>query len=449
MDDHIHETELALFAFDPNAVPEPRRKIIIAHTGRCAECRADLDFFTVAEEDLADADVWELSVGSATLDTLRAYAERIAAEDAEADEMLAPFFASPVTAAWRDIRSQRRFLTGGVVRRLNAQAHSVFESEPLDALTLADAAIAVAEVLPEDTYPGKAVFELRGTAWKERANAQLMLGQLQPAFDSLARAERAYRQLPSPSLGLATVALVRAGVLYQQQRLEEAAAIAGEAERGFAHFGDNERRMSALYLRGGINYEMLNFATAMLLFQQLIDYGEEVNNPMWIARGSYALGDCYVDRGDLGEATLHFHRALMLFREVGPPIDRVRTEWSVARVFLHSGKLAEAIRRLRDVESEFETRGMVTDAALVGLDMADALLALGQYRQIVDVASRLFRVFMDAGMLTSALTAIAYIKDAAASETLTKNGIDTVRKFLRRAERQPEILFVPPPQTPT
>ena len=225
--------ELAIFALIRTRSRAAVR-ILIGHTGRCAECRAELDFFSAAEEDLADNDVWERTVGSATLDTLRAYAERVASEDAEADELLTPFFASPAAAAWRDIRSQKRFLTGGVVRRLSTHAHSICESEPLDALTLADAAIAVAEALPDDTYPGKAIFELRGTAWKERANAQLMLGQLQPAIESLARAERAYRQLPSPGLGISTVALVRASVLYQQQRLEEAAAIAGEAERGFA-----------------------------------------------------------------------------------------------------------------------------------------------------------------------------------------------------------------------
>ncbi len=448
MDDHIRESELVLFAFDPDAVPEPRRRIIVAHTGRCVECRVALDFFAAADEDPADLDSLERSAGSVTLDTLRACADQVAAEDAEAEELLEPFFAKPVNAAWRNLRTQRRFLTGGVVRRLTAHAHSICKSEPLDALTLAEAAVAVAEALPKDAYPGKAVFELRGTAWKECANAQLLLGDFAGALRSLDRAKDAYSEIRASELGLATVALVRAGVLYEQQRLEEAAVIAEEAEREFACLCDDERQMSAVYLRGGIHYEMKNFAVAMPLFQQLIDYGKQVNNPMWIARGSYSLGNCYVDRDELSEASMHFHTALMLYREVGPTIERLCTEWSIARVFLQSGKFAEAVRRLRAVESEFESRGMVTDAALVGLYMAEAFLALGQYRPIVDLASRLFGVFMDAGMLTSALTAIAYIKDAAASETLTKSGIDAVRKFLRRVERQPDLLFVPPPQTP-
>ena len=117
-----------------------------------------------------------------------------------------------------------------------------------------------------------------------------------------------------------------------------------------------------------------------------------------------------------------------------------------ATVLLHAGRHAEAVRRLQDVIGEFEKRGMVTDAALAGLDTADALLALGRRKEIMALATRLFRVFTDAGMLTGALTAIAHIKEAAAHGTLSTADLHAVRTFLRRAERQPDLLFVPPPR---
>lgn len=445
--DHIPEGELAIFAFSPDAVSAQRREEIQRHIAACAGCRATSDFFAVAEDDLADIDVWEPSVGSATRDALFAYAARIAAEDREADELLKPLFENPGKAAWQNITTQKRFLTGGVVRRLCTHAHNVFENDPLDALTFADAAISVAEALPEDTYPANAVYELRGTAWKERANALRLLGDFGEALPSLARAERAYRHLVSPGLGLSSVAYVRATVLYEQQRLEEAAVMAEQAERGFAHLGDEERRMNALYLRACIKLEAQDLDNAVTLYQQVLDHGEAMNNPDWIARSSYALGNCEVDRGNLGEASMHFHKALVLFRDAGASAHRVRTEWGIARALLHGGKRSEAIRRLGDVVAEFEQRGMVTDAALAGLDIADALLALGQTKPIVDLATRLFRVFTEAGMLTGALTAIAYIKEAAAAGTLTPAVLQSVRNFLPRAERQPNLLFEPPPDT--
>ena len=49
---------------------------------------------------------------------------------------------------------------------------------------------------------------------------------------------------------------------------------------------------------------------------------------------------------------------------------------------------AEAMARLRDVQAEFEVQGMLTDAALAGLDIADGLLLSGHMFQIVPLARR-------------------------------------------------------------
>src|SRR5205823_12094492 len=122
--------------------------------------RATRDFFAVAEEDLSDVDMWEPIAGSATRESLAAYAERIANEDEEAEELLAPLFAAPGKAAWTNLLAQQHFRTGGVVRRLSAHAHEVCQNEPLAALIFADNAITAAEALTDDTYPEKAVYKL-------------------------------------------------------------------------------------------------------------------------------------------------------------------------------------------------------------------------------------------------------------------------------------------------
>ncbi|HKS23289.1 MAG TPA: hypothetical protein VJZ76_10855 [Thermoanaerobaculia bacterium] len=445
MDNHISEDELIVYAFSPNAVSPERRTAIERHTSACASCRATRDFFAVAEEDLGDVDLWEQAAGSATLDALTAYAERIAEEDEEAEELLKPLLGAPAKAAWKNLLAERRFRSGGVVRRLTAHAASIADDEPLAALTFADAAISIAEALPDDLYPAAAVYEIRGRAWEERGYAQCMLGEFKEAHESLAHAEHLHKRVASPSLGLARVAYSRANVLYEQQRLSDAAAMAERAEHAFAHLGDDDLRMKAVYLRASIRFEARDLETAIILFQQVADYGESVDKSEWIARAANALGKCEVLRGNLSAASMHFHTALVLFREIGPPSERISTEWGIAKVLLHSGKRSEAIRRLRDIAAEFELRGMITDAALVGLDIADGLLGMGHTQQIVDLATRLFRVFTNAGMLTGALSALAYIKEAASAGTLTANDLETVRGFLRRAERQPALLFVPPP----
>lgn len=206
--------------------------------------------------------------------------------------------------------------------------------------------------------------------------------------------------------------------------------------------------MKALHLRGSIKYEALQLDDAVAIFQRVIEFGQDMDDPSWVARGSYARANCEVDRGNLADASMLFHTALVIFREIGPAHDRICTEWGLARVVLHGGKPSDALHRLRNVTAAFEELGMVANVAFVGLDMADALLMLNRPEQVSKVAAHSFRSLKNAGILTSALTALAYLKEAAASGQLSPNVIQGVRTFLRRAERNPELIFAPPPATP-
>jgi tetratricopeptide (TPR) repeat protein len=447
MGEHIPHADLSLFAHDRQAFARARRAEIESHVANCAECGATLDFHAVAEEDLGDLAVWQPIIGS-TAAAMSAYANQCAAEDAEADELLQEYFAKPRKAALMNIRNQRKFHTGGVVRRLNAKAHEVVASEPLEALIFADLAQAVADLLPDDIYPNNAVYELRGTAWKERANALLRLAEFDEALESLRRAEGAYEYLRSSERGLAAVELCRAAVYYERGELEEAAKHVDLADRGYSHLGLERQRMKAVHLRGAIQYQTLELAEASTTFQQVIDFGEEVGDPEWVAKGSYARANCELDRGNLAEASVLFLKALVILRETGPAADRICTEWGLARVALHGGKAGDATRQLRDVIAAFEAIGRVTNVALAGIDLAEALLVLERWPEIAKVAAHAFRVLKRAGDVTGALTALAYLKEAAAKRHLTPETLKAVREYLRRVEHEPDLLFAPPPMIP-
>jgi tetratricopeptide (TPR) repeat protein len=440
---HIPDDELAFYAFNPQMVAAARREEIEREIASCTACRTSVDFTTASDLELGDRDVWEPLAESPTLHALRELAARVAAEDEEAAALLAPMLATPALAPWTDLATLRRYRTGGVVRKLIAQAATLHEREPLDALTFADAAISVAEALPPDLYPAKAVHELRGTAWKERANALSYLGRFEEGLESCRRAERAFRELVVPGAGLASVAYVRGSILFEQQHYDQAEESIAFAALGFSHVGDEERRMRAIHLQGVIAYERRLLDRAAELFQRVFAYGESARDPLWMARGAQALANCCIERGELGDASRYFHRALNVFRILELRSEVTRTEWGLARVLLASGRTADAVRQLRDVVIAFERGGMATDAALAGLDLADGLLLLGKEREISALAARLFKAFSNAGMLAGALSAVAYLKEAAERGTVAPLHVETVRRFLRR--RQPDLLFAPSP----
>jgi tetratricopeptide (TPR) repeat protein len=437
---HIPEEDLALYAYSPDVVEAARRRDIQSHLSACSDCSDSYDSFvaTVADED--DAPFLASEGTAATL----AYGARVAEENRDAAELLKDYFAEPERAAWRNLAAQRRYIHGGVVRRLAKQAYDVCASEPLHALTFADAAIAVAEAIPENAYPKSALHDLRGRAWKERANALNRLGEPAAALDALERSERAYRKLRANNLGLGNVSLVRAAALLLLERLPEADAEAARAERRYEEIGDFERRTKTRFLRGNIRYESHDFGAAATLFRGVIAYGEEEENREWIAKGSYALGCCVLETNDIETAAVLFSTALAIFRTTGPETDRIAAEWGMARVLLARGLYKDALRRLQDVQAQFTARGMTGDAAIAGLDAMEAMVALGMLRDVARLARAVFQTFTEAGMLTSALTALAYLHDAATAGTITRYDVREIRRFVRRVDRDPHLLFVPP-----
>jgi len=306
----------------------------------------------------------------------------------------------------------------------------------------------VADLLPDDIYPNKAVYELRGTAWKERANALLRLAKFDEALESLRLAEHAYEHLRSSGRGLAAVELVRAVVYYERGELQKANEHVERADHGYAHLSMERERMKAVWLRGEIAYEALDYIGAGKIFQSVIKYGENISDAGWIARGSFCRAACELECGNLGEAVMLYHNALMIFRETGPAEYRMETEWGLARAALYGGKAGDAARGLRDVIAAFEEIGRVANVALAGIDLSEALLVLERWEEIAKVAGHSFRVLKKAGHLTGALTALAYLKEAAAKRQLTPATLKVVREYLRRVEREPDLLFVPPPNIP-
>jgi tetratricopeptide (TPR) repeat protein len=440
---HIPASELALYATNPDAVSPDRTREIYAHLAACTDCADTYDSFI---STLVDEDDEPFLASDNTAASI-AYGRRVEDENRDADELLKDFFAEPEKAAYRNLPAQRKFVHGGVVRRLAQRAFDVCAKEPLYALTFADAAIAVAEAIPEEAYPRNVVHDLRGRAWKERANALNRLGEPASALIALDRAEREYKKLTSNALGLGNVALVRAAAYFYLEQLPEADREVQIAAELYERLGDAERQTKALFLRGNIKYESRELEGAAPLFRRVIAYGESEGSQEWVASGSYALGNCALETGDIESAAVLFSTALGIYRHTGQEY-LSHAEWGMARVFLARGLFAEALRRLNAVHATFTKRGLVVEAAVSALDAIEAMVELRMFKQAADRARAVFKIFTDVGLLTSALTAIAYIETTATEQRLTRDAVREVRHFVKRVDREPHLLFVPPPDPP-
>lgn len=444
---HPNDELLSAYALDPSSVEEAGE--LEAHLLRCGPCRRRLDEFCEIEALLAQPESWVEDEPARAPLALSAKAARNRREDAEAEELLAPMlerFLAGRSAlfVYKDIASKPEFHTGGVVRKLADAADKASYSVPRRALILAETASAIVGMLSRTTYTAVDIAALRGLSWKQQANANRHLGRFNEALYALDRAEGAYRELPYPDLDLASVTFIRATLYAEQQAYELAAQLAEESSAAFARLRDSELYYRSRHLQGWIAFEQRHLGEAQPIFDAVFAHGEATGDLTWIARGAQGLGNCYLERRDFTNAAHYLHRSMVAFRELGIAVAEIRSRWGLALLVQRDGRHRMAIQRLRAVRNEFATLGSVSDAALVTLDIMETYLLMGQPREVRQTAGNIVKLFKEAGMVTGALTAAAYLKQAAAMSSVTPGLIDYIRRYLRRVDVQPDFAFVPP-----
>jgi len=311
-------------------------------------------------------------------------------------------------------------------------------------------AVSISAVLPDTVYPRHAVHEIRGEAWKERANALDALGRYPEAFEALNAAEIEYRCLPHPGAGIVSLTYIRSSLLYEQEHFADAERFATESARAALHLGLTDRYMRARHLLALIRSDQHRYGEALDIARDLLERGEATGDEVWVARESLVVGGCELELGNLKEADKHLIRARALHSSLGSSSEVIRTDWCIARLKARAGETKEAIRRLRGCIVEFSRLEMLTDAALVAVDLAELLVAAEREREVPAVLAGVSKRFTEAGKLTSALTALAYLSHAAASATpISPQVIGYVRRFILRADRDHELMFAPPAEPGT
>lgn len=417
------------------------------HLADCVLCRAQLASHRQFEESLRDIETWRAADPGADSDreSLNAMAIQMQREDEEAERLLLPFLAAPDSVFDSELASDRKYQTGGVARRLCEAAHHVCAQSPLQALSFSEAAIAISEALPDRLYPAGAVHAVRGLSWKERANALRFLDRFREALNALDRAEHFYAQLTSPELDIAIVASIRAFVLLAIDDLNGAEAMVEKGYAVFRHLGQDARLMSVLFVKGAVLRRRGDAAGAIEAFQRALAIAEMTQDTLWSACAKADAGWCHVDVGDPAKAGELFRASRETLAEMGYVSDVTRCDWGIAIVSRDLGEHREALAQLLAVSAAFAEQKVVVDSAMAMVEAFEIMLAIGEADGIEQLATGLVATLTEAGQMDSALTAVAYVKEAAARKSVTPEILRAARTFLRRVDRHRDLIFAPPP----
>jgi tetratricopeptide (TPR) repeat protein len=431
---HYDEDSLYEYLDDPRGYAG--RAELEAHLEECTRCQGALEELRAFEATLSNGELWDLADAARRHreppPMMNAVASQLSSEDAEAEALLGPMLESPAAFRNANVASSPAMRTSGVVRKLCATARELRERQPMHALTIADAAVALADQLPRDRYPSTLVDELRGNSWLERGNVLRYLGRYPEALDALDMAQARFEETPIAAFSVALVDFVRAGVYFKSELFDDATRLARQSARIFRQFGEEDRYVHAKMIQAGVLFHQHRHADALALFLSLIPVARELGDAETLARLYSNAANCHLELRELSAASEAFSQALSLYEALGLETERVRTRWSLGRLLLRTGHVIEGIARLRQTRDEFERLGVTTDAALVTLDLVEALLARGDIREARTLCNGLVQSFTAVGMTGNALTALAFLNDAVITGSATPDLVRHVRAFFEQ-----------------
>jgi tetratricopeptide (TPR) repeat protein len=442
---HLHDDELSLYTIGRELLDSPDS--VEAHIAECASCSALLEEHERFDKSLRSSETWRVAgiTGDTHRQSLVAMAIQIQHEDEQADHVLAPFLAKPEGVAWGELVRDPKYRTGGVVRRLCEASHQTCPRVPQEALVLSNAAIAISMALPDDLYPARAVSVLCGMAWKELANAARFLDRYRDALAALAQADSFHRDLVSPELDLAIIGGIRALLLFARDDIDGAVESAESALETFRHLGQESRSLYVMTMQGTLFRQRGEFLRSIEMHKRVLELAKSMHDAAW---QSYAVGNLawsYLEGGDPLTAAELFRTSRDGCVQLGFPSDKTRGDWGLALVSRDLGNHREALAQLLAVSAAFAEQRVVVDSATAMVEAFEIMLALGEAADIERLAAGLVETLTEAGRMESALTALAYVKEAAARKSITPEILRAARTFLRRADRHPELIFVPPP----
>jgi len=443
---HYDDDVLILYTLEPTYVPD--QADLESHLRKCNDCDRRLQAIREMDRSFAAGDTWQ-SVDERIrpevhLAQFRELSSRYRSEDEEARQLLAPCLSDPVRFIWENVPPKKRYRTAGCVRLLCMESNKACETNPLHARNLADVAVTIAETLSADAYGEHIVQQLHANAQCELANALRYLGEFRAAHDSLDRARRAFQKSLAPAIDCARIDYIRATILWKQQNWADGLPLIQKTADVFLRHRNLSRYNDAKTIEGGMLFDQHRFSEALVNFKTVYDSIDSQNEPPMAARAAGNIANCYLELGDTGSAGTYFLISLQLWEALGFATETARVRWSIGCMALAAGNLREAIRRLRASKVQFEALHMFHEVALITLDLMDALLASGESEEVRELSTLVVKHVRESSTITGALTAAAFVREAAALGRLTRTTVQIARRYLSGVHENPALIFCPP-----
>ncbi|MDX1582923.1 MAG: hypothetical protein R3338_04910 [Thermoanaerobaculia bacterium] len=328
-----------------------------------------------------------------------------------------------------DVIDDDRLFTDGGIAVLIGRLATLRRHDPMSAMGLINRVREQSDVLPDD---------LRAEILRESASTCRVLGAYESAREMLNMAEDIAEDLAVSDYALARIWYERARVAIDAQE-PGGSTWAERAAETFLRFGDDLRHQRSRYLTAVARYNDRDYAGTVAALEILLPLLEEAGDAETEALSWSMIGHACVKEDWLDEAESAFRRALELFDRLDWPLETLRARWGIARALLKKGDAEAAASIAEETRAEFRDHGLIEESSLVALDLAEALLIVGEEGRAADLCRDVVNTL--SGQLASPdeQRALAYLRES----TLTPATIHVVSTFLHDYREDPRAEFAP------
>lgn len=343
------------------------------------------------------------------------------------------------------IRTTLRFRVFGLAELLTDQTRRVCFKDVAQAVELGRLAAEVTDALDRRVYPRGLAADAAALAWTALGNALRVRGDLVEAERALERAQSLLEHGSQDRTARAEVLSVLGSLRTDQARFDDAVEVLETAAEIHHTDGDAELEAKVLVKLGNAAGERgeVERAVGFLSLARARLRSEHAPGELQLIAAQAQAG-WLQHAGRVPEARSVLEEIDMEASHTPlTPFLRQRIDWARARQAWLEGDIAEAAKALQEVRERYAERNEVYRMCLVTLDLALLYLEQGRIAETRELAREMLPVFSSRQLHHNVLQALVLFHRAAAAERATVELVEDVARYLRRAQNNPYLPYLP------
>lgn len=335
------------------------------------------------------------------------------------------------------VEGGREYKSPALIVRLCEESSKAAAADSGRAVELAELALRGAELTPgEEAFRQR----LQGFAWAFLGNARRVAGDLPAADQAFGHFQRLWKAPSSADPGLLEnwrVFDLESSLRREQRRWDEALGLHDQALAD----APAEQRGRILVNKAVTHEQKGDHELAIATFTQAAQLVDIRREPRlgFALQANLALNLCRLNRFTEAEELLPKARRIAV--QLGNGLDLVRLRWVEGLTAAGLGRADEAILALSHVRSEFASRGIAYDAALVTMELAVLYLEKARHQEVRMLARQMAPIFQAQRVHREALAALKLFRDAVVKEAATADLARRLVAYLHRARYDPSLRF--------